>query len=125
AVDPACLHVRVTFVADYFRNDIDNMIVNVPAPPALGVPGNSIAQNVGYMYDQGFEFTLGGNVISNEDFRWQTNLNATFVQNKVLELVDGNDITYPYHILRENESIGAFYVYQYNGFTAATGFSYL
>lgn len=122
-VDLAFMNDRVTFVADYFRNNIDNMILNVPTPPSLGVPGNSIAQNIGSMYNQGFEFTLGGNVISNEDFRWQTNLNATFVQNKVLELVDGNDITYPYHILRENESIGAFYGYQYNGVNAANGFA--
>lgn len=122
-VDLAFMNDRITFVADFFRNNIDNMILNVPTPPSLGVPGNSIAQNIGTMYNQGFEFTLGGNLIANDNFRWNTNLNATFVKNKVLELVDGNDITYPYHILREKESIGTFYGYQYGGVNSANGFA--
>ena len=122
-VDLAFLNDRITFVADYFRNNIDNMILAVPTPPVLGVPNNTISMNTGTMYNQGFEFTLGGNVIQNDNFRWNTNLNATFLKNKVLTLVDGNDITYPYHILRENETIGEFFGYQYLGVNSENGFA--
>ncbi|MGH2623978.1 MAG: TonB-dependent receptor domain-containing protein, partial [Sphingobacterium sp.] len=122
-VDLAFLNDRITFVADYFRNNIDNMILQVPTPPSLGVPNNEIAKNMGTMYNQGFEFTLGGNVIQNDNFTWNTNVNATFLKNKVLTLVDGNDITYPYHILRENETIGEFFGYQYLGVNTQNGFA--
>ncbi|KGE14723.1 SusC/RagA family TonB-linked outer membrane protein [Sphingobacterium deserti] len=120
-VDMAFVNDRFTLTADYFRNNIDNMVLGVPTPPSLGVPGNSISQNVGAMYNQGFEITLGGNVISNENFRWNTNINATFVKNEVQTLFDGNDITYPYHIVREGESAGSFFGYEYYGVNSANG----
>ncbi|WP_437920632.1 SusC/RagA family TonB-linked outer membrane protein [Sphingobacterium sp. LRF_L2] len=120
-VDFAFLKDRFTFVADFFRNNIDNMILSVPTAPSLGVPNNTIAKNVGEMYNQGWEFALGGNIIANENFRWNTNLNATFVKNKVLTLYEGNDITYTYHIVREGESAGSFYGYEYYGVNSTNG----
>lgn len=73
------------------------------------------------MYNKGFEFSVGGNVIANENFIWNTNFNATFVQNKIKKLVDGNDIAYTFHINREGESIGSFYGYQYRGVNDQNG----
>src|SRR5690606_19481039 len=87
----------------------------------LGVPGNSINMNVGKMYNQGFEFSVGGNVISNDNFVWNTNFNATFVKNEIQTLVDGNDITYTYHVNREGESIGSFFGYEYYGVNPENG----
>ncbi|WP_159637138.1 SusC/RagA family TonB-linked outer membrane protein [Sphingobacterium composti] len=120
-VDLGFFNDRFTFVADYFRNNINNMILAVPISPSLGVPGNQISQNVGEMYNQGFEFSIGGNIISKENFIWNTNFNATFVKNEILKLVDGNDITYNYHVNREGESIGSFYGYVYRGVNAQNG----
>src|SRR5690606_14533704 len=120
-VDLAFLNDRFTFVADYFHNNINNMILAVPYSPSLGIPGNQISQNVGSMYNKGFEFSVGGNVIANENFIWNTNFNATFVQNKIKKLVDGNDIAYTFHINREGESIGSFYGYQYRGVNDQNG----
>lgn len=120
-VDLAFLNDRFTFSADFFRNNIDNMVLEVPYAPSLGIPGNSISQNVGTMFNQGFEFTLGGNVISNDNFRWNTNFNATFVKNRVQSLYNGNDITYTYHLVREGESAGVWYGYEYYGVNSANG----
>lgn len=120
-VDLAFLNDRFTFVADYFHNNIDNMILAVPYSPSLGIPGNEISENVGSMFNKGFEFSLGGNVIANDNFIWNTNFNATFVKNEIKNLVDGNDITYTFHINREGESIGSFYGYQYHGVNSANG----
>ena len=119
--DLAFLNDRITFTADYFRNNIDNMILAVPMSPSLGVPGNFINQNVGKMFNQGFEFSVGGNVISNDNFVWNTNFNATFVKNEISKLVDGNDITYTFHVNREGESIGSFHGYNYHGVNSANG----
>jgi len=120
-VDLAFLNDRITFSADFFRNDIDNMILEVPTPPSLGVPDNKISQNVGRMYNKGIEFAIGGSIISNENFSWNTNLNATFLKNRIQELYNGNDITYNYHINREGESVGSFYGYKYYGVNPQNG----
>lgn len=120
-VDLGFFNDRFSFVADYFRNNIDNMILAVPISPSLGVPGNMINQNVGSMYNQGFEFSLGGLVLEKGDFKWNTNFNATFVKNKIQKLVNGNDITYTFHVNREGESIGAFYGYEYKGVNSENG----
>lgn len=120
-VDLGFLNDRITFVADYFRNNIHNMILAVPISPSLGVPGNKINQNVGSMYNQGFEFSIGGLILDKGDFKWSTNFNATFVKNRIQKLVDGNDITYTFHVNREGESIGAFYGYVFHGVNKQNG----
>lgn len=120
-VDLAFLKDRFTLTADYFRNNIDNMVQTVPTPPSLGVPSNFISQNVGVMFNEGVELTIGGDIISNESFRWNASLNATYVRNQIQTLNDGNDITYAYHIVREGESAGSFFGYEYYGVNATNG----
>lgn len=120
-LDIGFLNDRITFTGDYFKNDINNLILAVPTPPSLGVPANQIFQNIGEMYNKGWEFSVNAAVIENENFVWNTSLNATFVKNEIQTLVDGNDITYTYHINREGYSIGSFYGYQYHGVNAENG----
>lgn len=120
-LDLAFLQDRITFSADYFKNDIDNMILAVPMAPSLGVPQNFINQNVGKMFNKGFEFVLGGTVIDKNGFNWNASLNATFVKNEISQLVDGNDIVTPYHINRVGESIGSFFGYEFSGVNSANG----
>ena len=76
----------------YYRNNIDGLIFGVPLPPSVGIPNsnsNSILQNVGKMYNQGFEFSLSGSPIRKENFNWNTSFNFTTNKNEVLELADG------------------------------------
>ncbi|GAB4050572.1 TonB-dependent receptor [Spirosoma litoris] len=120
-LDASFLSNRISFSADYFRNNIDNLILQAPTPPSLGVPANTIAQNIGKMYNQGFEFTLSTVNFQTNKFTWRTNFNLTFVNNKILQLVNGADIPSAYNILREGESIGAFYGYVSRGVNASNG----
>ena len=122
-VDLGFWNDRFTFTGDYFRNNIDNMVLGVPTSPSLGVPKNRVSQNVGTMYNQGVELTFSGDVISGDNFRWNTNLNATFVNNKVQSLYNDNDVTYPYHIVRVNEAVGSFYGFQYHGVNDQNGYA--
>lgn len=129
-IDASFFSNRISLTAEYFRNNIDNLILQAPTPPSLGVPGaganiNSIAQNIGKMYNQGVEFSLSTVNFQKNNFSWRTNFNLTFVNNKILQLVNGNDIipapTAPYNILREGESIGAFWGYVNRGVNASNG----
>jgi len=120
-VDVSFLENRVNLTLDYFNNNIDNMILEVPTPPSLGVPDNRIYQNVGKMYNRGIEASISGLVVSKPNFSWSVNLNATYVKNKVTQLYGGNPISYVYHRVAEGEALGSFYGYESAGVNSANG----
>ena len=76
----------------YYRNNIDGLIFGVPLPPSVGIPNetnNTILQNVGKMYNQGYEFSLSGSPIRKDNFSWNTSFNITANKNRVTELAAG------------------------------------
>ena len=76
---------------NYFYNDINNLILYVPQAPSKGIPGNSIPDNVGSMYNKGLEFSLTSYNITRPNFNWTTNFNFTFLKNEVTALAPGVD----------------------------------
>lgn len=83
------LNDKVTFDVTYYNNDIDGLILGVPQAPSRGIPGNSINDNVGTMFNRGFEFTVNATPIRTKDFTWNTNFNLTTNDNEVTSLVPG------------------------------------
>ena len=81
---------RITGEISYFRNLIDGLILNAPLSPSKGVPGNSIATNIGSMLNTGWEFGLSGTVVRKGKFSWNSNFNLTFMENEVKTLAAGN-----------------------------------
>ncbi len=121
-LDVGLFEDRIQFTADYFRNNVDNMILAVPLPPSLGVPKNQILQNIGKMYNQGVELAVSGEAYNNGKLRWTSNLNLTLVNNKVTQLANNNaDIEGTYHIVRVNQPVGVFYGFQSRGVNPANG----
>lgn len=113
---------KVSFSADYFKNDIDNLILSAPTPSSYGVPSNRYSTNVGSMNNKGWEFAISTENVRNENFSWTTNLNVTFVKNKIQSLANNNaDIINTYNITRVGESIGTFYGYEAAGVNPANG----
>jgi len=124
-LDLGLLRDRITVTADYFRNNIDNMVLSAPVAPSLGVPSagapNQISLNVGKMYNQGYEFTVTSTNIDNGKFTWTTSANVTFVRNKVQALVNNQDIVKNYNVTSVGRSIGEFYGYVSAGVNPANG----
>ncbi|WP_242927706.1 SusC/RagA family TonB-linked outer membrane protein [Pontibacter vulgaris] len=86
-IDLGLLNGKINLEANYYNNDVDGLILGVPQAPSKGIPGNSILQNVGSMYNKGYEFALNATPIDNGKFRWSTNFNVTLNKNEVTELV--------------------------------------
>ncbi len=86
-LDLGLFNNRISLEANYYNNDVDGLILAVPQAPSKGIPGNSILQNVGSMYNRGFEFSLNASPIDKERFTWTTNLNFTTNKNEVTALV--------------------------------------
>lgn len=117
---------RINGSIAYWRQDNDDIILRAPTAPSLGIPGNSISTNIGSMRGDGIEFTIDAVAIRRGNFRWNTSLNFTTQNNKVLSLVknlDGTDqdIISDFNIVRAGESINAIYGFDYHGVNPANG----
>ena len=120
-LDMSLFKSRINLVADYFQNKDNNLIQQVAIAPSLGVPGNVIAENVGNMYNHGFELGINSVNVTNKDFTWSTGFNVTFIKNRVTNLYGGQDLIGTYNISRVGFPINSFYGYQYLGVNAANG----
>lgn len=119
-LDATLLSGRFTVTADWFRNDVDNLILAVPVPPSQGIPGNEINTNIGKLTNQGWEFTIGSDNIKTANFTWNTNLNLTFVKNQITQLA-GNPLVDTYHKTDVGHSIGSWFGYESYGVNPSNG----
>lgn len=79
---------RVTIEANYYKNNIDGLILNVPQSPSVGLP-TSVTANSGTMYNKGLELTINATPIQTKDFSWTSSFNITFNKNEVTALAPG------------------------------------
>jgi len=121
---------RINITFDYFKNNLDKLILPVPTPMSAGIPGNSISQNIGSAENKGIEFSLNFDVVKKKDFNWNFNFNYSNITNKVKSLypIGGvavndytNPLSSPYNIIRVGQPIFALYGYQFAGVNAANG----
>lgn len=112
---------RLSFIFDAYYKKTSDLLYSKPIQTTSGV--SSIISNVGSIENKGIELTIGGNV----DFgpvHWSTNFNISTNANKILSLVDGEDIiigsanstTYgTRRILRAGVPLGTFFLYKHDG----------
>jgi TonB-linked SusC/RagA family outer membrane protein len=84
---------RITGEIDLYKNDIKDLIFNVPSAPSAGLAGSPLV-NVGSMYNQGVEFDINADIVRNAAFKWSANFNISFNQNKVTSLFPGTTALY-------------------------------
>ncbi len=82
------LNDRITGEVAFYKNDINNLILNVAQAPSAGLPTNP-PQNIGTMYNQGLEFSLNARVVNSRSFQWSSNFNITYNKNEVTSLAPG------------------------------------
>jgi len=119
---------RVNVTADYYKNDIDGLILSAPQSASQGIPGNSIIANVGSLYNKGFEFDINARIITQTDFKWSADFNISTLQNKVTSLGNGADI-YPtvlstfgiQNVTRVGYSVGSIFAVPVEGINPANG----
>lgn len=120
---------RVMLNVDLYVKKTSNLLLNVQLPGTTGF--GSILQNVGETENKGLEINLTTNNVTNTNLRWTSNFNISWNRNKIIKLDNGSDIitsrgnngnygsSTVFNLLREGESIGAFFgwralgVYQY------------
>ena len=79
---------KITAEIGYYNSDNNGLLLFVPQPPSAGLP-STIPQNIGTMYNRGFEFQVNWNAVSKKDFSWNTSFNLATNANKVTSLAPG------------------------------------
>lgn len=127
--DLSFLKSRVNLSVDVYLKNTSNLLLNVQLPNTSGFA--SALQNVGSTENKGVEVNLNTINVEKGDLRWTSNFNISFNQNKITKLYNGNDIintrggggfgnAQTFGLLREGESIGAFFGWQTNGVYATS-----
>ncbi|MEN2400777.1 TonB-dependent receptor [Flavobacterium sp. MC2016-06] len=128
--DLGFLDNRLTLQFDYYKNNIDGIVLAAPVDPSMGIPGNVVNSNVGKMYNQGYEFAVSFKAINTANFSWDLSTNVTLTKNVVTGLVAGQDIVggsstdtniAPNIIIRQGESINSLYGFRYYGVNKSNG----
>ena len=108
---------------DYYRKNTRDLLLIVNIPTTLGL--STQLQNLGKLYNQGFEFTLSSENFVGKNFKWSTNINAAYNKN-VVTYVAGQIISDPLknsdlNRVIEGQPIGVFYGREYAGVNPANG----
>jgi len=79
---------RIQITADYYIKTTNDLLLNVELPATTGF--TSVLRNIGSVENRGFELGISStNISSPEGFKWTSNANVSFNQNKVTKLADG------------------------------------
>lgn len=124
---------RVEFTGDFYRKITSDLLLNADMPATMGML--NAQQNIGKIQNQGIELSLRTVNFKTKSFEWSSNFNISFNQNKILELVRGQDALYstvnfetqynnnPPYISQVGQPAGMFYGYIFDGVYQLTDFN--
>lgn len=113
---------RVRGVADYFIRTTEDLLFSIPKADESGV--GFIFGNLGKIENKGLELSLQGDIFRNDNLTWTVGGNIVFLDNEILELPEGEDVTpgNAFNILfREGAKINEHFLVRYAGVDPATG----
>ncbi|RFS25096.1 SusC/RagA family TonB-linked outer membrane protein [Chitinophaga silvatica] len=104
---------RFMLTVDYYRNNIDGLIRQVPTSYTTGF--GAVNQNLGAMMNKGWEFTLKGDVVRYNDFTWYTNFNLAMNRNEITRLPANTPVLNNLYYLKEGYNYSTYYMKEYAG----------
>lgn len=111
---------RLRFSVEFFTKKTKDMLLNYPMALSTGFTGYDA--NVGNMRNWGWEFMVGGTLVSTKDVVWNLTWMGTVQRNKVLKLTkESNQIMNGTQIIKEGYDITTFYMARSAGVDPATG----
>ncbi len=113
---------RLGITLDYYYDNIKDLIVSRDIPLEIGY--NTVQINGATMYNKGWELSLRYTVFDRSNFRWDSNLNASTLKNKITSLKAlGSEAssTSGYYTTQVGKSASAIWGYNFAGVDPATG----
>lgn len=85
---------RINVVFDWYNTKTSDVILLRQLPTSAGAAGTyAIYTNIGDVQNRGVEFTINARIIDNKKFKWNSALTFSANSEKIVNLVDGKDIT--------------------------------
>ena len=109
---------RITVDAEYFKRRTNDLLFMKPLPLSQGFA--SMPYNIGDMENRGFELTAGIDVVRTNDFNWNINGNATWLENEILSLPEDEIVSGSY-ILKPGNSMYTWRLREFAGVNPETG----
>ncbi len=111
---------RITGTVEYYTRSTTDLLLEYPLAISLGFPG--YYANVGSMVNSGWDITIGADIISTKDWRWNVTVMASTLKNRVKKLTgNGDDIVQGVYLIREGEELNTFYMAKSAGVDPTTG----
>jgi TonB-linked SusC/RagA family outer membrane protein len=85
-LDFGLLDNRISGSLAYYTKDVADLILKGNVPISVGFTNNQVWENVGDLKNRGWEFNISSVNISKSDFRWNTDFNISFNNNKIIRL---------------------------------------
>lgn len=122
-LDLGFLSDRIYSNIDYYVKTTSDLLQTFPLPTSAGI--GFIIANSGTIENRGIEILIGGYVVDNRNFKWNTNFNWSNNKAVIKDLGDTpeifgpsparNIVTEPSNIMRPGEVFGAMYGYNIIG----------
>jgi TonB-linked SusC/RagA family outer membrane protein len=123
-IDVSTLGGRIGVIADYYRRNTDNLLVQLPIPATSGY--TSVWNNIGSIRNTGVDLGLHTINVETAHLTWNSDLNVTWNRNKVTALYGGQPVTFTeanrvVSIAAVGQPLGEFYLYKFLRVDPATG----
>ncbi|MFY0653043.1 MAG: TonB-dependent receptor [Cyclobacteriaceae bacterium] len=123
-LDAEILQGRFGMSLDYFKKSTTDLLLDAALPGYAG--GGSTLKNIGEVQNTGFEIGLTSIIIDNEDFKWSSNLNLSFLSNEVVAIDERDEIfqdgnvgtgltNLPENVIRPGNSLVSYWGLNYLG----------
>lgn len=100
----ALFNSRIRSEVVYFEKKTSDIILLVPIAAQTG--SQNWNANVADVTNKGWEITLGGDIVRNQNFRWNSSFNISFVDNNVDNLNGGSTTAFGSAGIMEGQPIG-------------------
>lgn len=85
-IDLSFFDSRLSFTANYYNRKTDGSLTSVTVAPSLGFVGNKYIENIGTIKNNGFDFSVVGQIFQTKDFAWNVTLQASSNKSKLTEI---------------------------------------
>ncbi len=90
ALDYGFFNNRISGSLDFYQKNTKDLLNLVTIPLGINFD-DQLLLNIGSMRNRGVEFNLNATPIQKDDMTWDLNFNATYNENEITKLTDGDD----------------------------------
>lgn len=118
-LDISLMNNIVTLTADYYIRKTSSLLLDAPVSRTSGF--STVRDNIGSMENKGFELSLNVIPVTTKNFQWSVNINYANNRNKILSLVNNQDIITGIFVRRVGQDFQSFYAPRWAGIDPANG----